>query len=198
MSLLFNTLSSLVIAFLPRSKHLLISWLQSLSTVILEPKKIKSLTVSPSVCQEVMGLDAVILVFGMLIFKPAFWLSSFTFIKRLFSSSSLSAVRVDIIYVSEVTDISPQQTKQQTLQLPSSRFPDVSSCRILEACKLSGNLSGGKEGVWEDRERYLCQSWVETSRSCPSVSDSLPFKVVVLQKKSPERWEGQRTLRWGH
>ena len=60
MSLLFNTLSSLVIAFLPRSKRLLISWLQSSSSMILEPKKIKSATVStvsPSICHEVMGLD---------------------------------------------------------------------------------------------------------------------------------------------
>jgi len=63
MSLLFNMLSRVVIAFLPRSKGLLISWLQSLSTVILEPKKIKSVTVSPSICHEVMGLDAMILVF---------------------------------------------------------------------------------------------------------------------------------------
>ena len=66
MSLLFNMLSRLVIAFLPRSKRLLISWLQSLSAVILEPKKIKSVTVStvsPSVCHEVMGLDAIIFVF---------------------------------------------------------------------------------------------------------------------------------------
>ena len=67
MSLLFNMLSRLVIAFLPRSKRLLlISWLQSPSAVILEPKKIKSVTVSiasPSICHEVMGLDAVILVF---------------------------------------------------------------------------------------------------------------------------------------
>ena len=96
-SLLFNMLSRLVIAFLPRSKHLLILWLQSLSAVILEPKKIKSLTVSivsPSIYHEVMGLDAMILVFWMLSFKPAFALSSFTFIKRLFSSSSLSAIRV--------------------------------------------------------------------------------------------------------
>ena len=65
MSLLFNMLSRLVIAFLPRSKCLLISWLQSPSAVILEPKKIKSLTVSivsPSICHEVMGLDAMILV----------------------------------------------------------------------------------------------------------------------------------------
>ena len=66
MSLLFNMLSRLVITFLPRSMHLLISWLQSPSAVILEPKKIKSdtvSTVSPSICHEVMGLDAMILVF---------------------------------------------------------------------------------------------------------------------------------------
>ena len=63
MSLLFNMLSRLVITFLPRSKHLLISWLQSPPAVILEPKKIKSATVSPSICHEVMGLDAMILVF---------------------------------------------------------------------------------------------------------------------------------------
>ena len=66
MSLLFNMLSRLVITFLPRSKHLLILWLQSPSAEILEPRKIKSAifsTVSPSVCHEVMGLDATILVF---------------------------------------------------------------------------------------------------------------------------------------
>ena len=58
MSLLFNMLSRLVITFLPRSKCLLISWLQSPSSVILEPQKIKSATVSPSICHEMMGLDA--------------------------------------------------------------------------------------------------------------------------------------------
>ena len=66
MSLLFNMLSRFVIAFLPRSKHLLISWLQSLSSVILEPKKIKSVTVSiffPSICHEVIGPDAMVLAF---------------------------------------------------------------------------------------------------------------------------------------
>ena len=97
MSLLFNMLSRLVIAFLPRSKCLLISWLQSLSTVILEPKKIKSVTVSivsPSICYEVMGQDAMIFIFRMLSFKPAFSVSFFTLIKRLFSFSSLSAIRV--------------------------------------------------------------------------------------------------------
>ena len=63
MSLLFNVLSRLVITFLPRIKHLLISWLQSPSAVILELQKIKSDTVSPSICHEVMGPDAMILVF---------------------------------------------------------------------------------------------------------------------------------------
>ena len=90
-------LSRLVITFLPRSKRLLISWLQSPSSVILEPQKIKSdtvSTVSPSISHEVMGPDAMIFVFWMLSFKPTFSLSSFTFIKRLFSSSSLSAIRV--------------------------------------------------------------------------------------------------------
>ena len=77
MFLLFNMLSRLIINFLLRSKHLLISWLQSPSAVILEPPKIKSVTVSPSICHEVMGLDAKILVFWMLNFKPTFPLSSF-------------------------------------------------------------------------------------------------------------------------
>ena len=81
MSLLFNMLSRLLIISLPRSKCLLISWLQSPSVVILEPLKIKSLTVStvsPSICHEVMGPDTMILVFWMLSFKPTFSLSSFT------------------------------------------------------------------------------------------------------------------------
>ena len=97
MSLLLNMLNRLVINFLPRSKHLLISWLQLPSAVILEPRKIKSATVStvsPFICHEVMGPDAMILVFWMLSFKPTFSLSSFTFIKRLFSSSSFYAIRV--------------------------------------------------------------------------------------------------------
>ena len=88
MPLLFNMLSTLAIAFLQRSKRLLISWLQSPSAVILEPKKIKSVTVSivsPSISHEVMGPGAMILVFWMLNFKPTFSLSSLTFIKRLWS-----------------------------------------------------------------------------------------------------------------
>ena len=95
MSLLDNMLSRLVTVFLPRSKSLLISWLQSPSVVILEPPKIKSLTVpivSLSIYHEEIGPDAMILVFWMLSFEPTFSLSSFTFIKKLFSS--LSAINV--------------------------------------------------------------------------------------------------------
>ena len=86
-SLLFNMLSRLVITFLPKSKRLWISWLQSPSAVILEPRKIKSdtvSTVSPSISHEVMGLDAMTFVFWMLSFKPTFSLSSFHFHQEAF------------------------------------------------------------------------------------------------------------------
>ena len=96
MSLLLNMLSRLVITFLPRSKHLLISWLQSPSAVILVPPKIvwRCFHCFPiyfpwndgTICHDLRFLNVD--------FKPAFSLSSFTFIKRLFSSSSLSAIRV--------------------------------------------------------------------------------------------------------
>ena len=95
MSLLFNMLSGLVTAFLPRSKCLLILWLKSLSAVIWEPKKIKSVTVSafsPSICREVMGPDAMILVHWMLSFKPALSLSSFTLKSLLPQCSSKASI----------------------------------------------------------------------------------------------------------
>ena len=89
-------------AFLPRSKCLLISWFQSPSTVILEPKKMKSVTAStfsPSICHEMMGPDAMILVFLMLSFKSDFQLSSFTFIKK-FKIKSLLCLKVCTSYQS--------------------------------------------------------------------------------------------------
>ena len=94
-SLLFNMLSGFVISFLPGSKRVLISWLQSLSTVILEPKKIKSVSfhIFPIYLPWSNGTRCLI-VFWMLSFKPTFSLSSFTFINRLFSSSLLSPDRV--------------------------------------------------------------------------------------------------------
>ena len=91
MCLLLNMLSRLVITFLPRSKRLLISWLRSPSTVILEPRKIKSdtiSTVSQSISHEVMGPDAMILVTLL-----------FHFIKRLFDSSSLCIRVVSSVYL---------------------------------------------------------------------------------------------------
>ena len=106
MSLLSNMLSRLVRAFLPRSKCLWTSWLQSLPTVIMEPQKIKSVPAStfpPSICHEVMGLEAMILVFWMLSFKPALPPSSFSLIKKLFHSSSLCAVRAVSLCVSLIT-----------------------------------------------------------------------------------------------
>ena len=96
MSLLFNTSSRFAIAFLIRSKHPLISWLQSPSAVILEPKKIACHCFHCfSICLPWSdGTGSMIFIFRMLSFKPAFSLSSFTFIKTLFSSSSLSAITV--------------------------------------------------------------------------------------------------------
>ena len=103
MSLLFNTLSRFVISFLPRSKHLIILWLQSAYAMILESKKRKSVSaflLSLSICHEVMGLYALILAFWILSFKPAFSLSSFTFNMRVFSFSSLSAItEVSSVYL---------------------------------------------------------------------------------------------------
>ena len=105
-----NMLSTFAGFFLPRSKYLLISWLQSLSTVILEPRKIKSVTVfifSPSICHELMGPDAMILVVWMLSFRQTFSLFSFTFIKRLFYLLFTFCCKGGVICISEVTDISP-------------------------------------------------------------------------------------------
>ena len=113
-SLLFNTLSSFTTAFLPRSKGLLISWLQSPSAVILQPKKIKSVTVSivsPSICHEVMGQNAMSFIFRMLSFKPAFSHPSFmNFLKRLFDSSLLFIIchKDAVNCICEVIDISPR------------------------------------------------------------------------------------------
>ena len=107
MPLLFNMLSGFVIAFFPSSKCLLISWLKSPTAVIVEPKKIKSATVSTfstSICCEVIRLDAMILHFLNIEFQANFSLSSFTLIKRLFNSSLLSAVSC-INCTSKVVDV---------------------------------------------------------------------------------------------
>ena len=127
-------LSRLVIAFLPRSKCLLISWPQSPSAVILESRKIKSVTVpivSPFICHEVIGLDAMIFVFWMLSFKPAFSLSSFTFIKRLFSSSLLSAIKVVLSACMKLLIFLP------AILIPSCASSSLAFCIMYSPCKLN-------------------------------------------------------------
>ena len=138
MSLLFNVLSRLVIAFLPRNRHLLIPWLQSPSAVILEPPKRKSVTVStvsPSICHEVMGPDAMILVFWMLSFKPTCSLSSFTFIKRLFSYSSLSAIRVVSSAYLRLLIFLP------AILIPTCASPSPAFLLMYSACKLNKQVT---------------------------------------------------------
>ena len=113
-SLLFNTPSRLVIAFLPRSKHPLISWLQSLSTVILEPKKIKSVTASTfslSICHEVMGLDAMILVITFKSFDILFFLKL----------DQISVQDTDICWGYQFIRIQPRHCKRR--QRPSFSYP---------------------------------------------------------------------------
>jgi len=110
MFLLFNKLSRLVIAFLPRSNCLLISWLQSPSAVILEPKKIKSVTVSivfPSICHEVTGPDDMIFIFWMLSFKSAFSTLLFHFHQEVLQCFFTFCHKGGVICISEVIDISP-------------------------------------------------------------------------------------------
>ena len=154
MSLLFNMVSRLVIAFLPRSKCLLISWQQSPSEVILEPPKIKSLTVSivfPSICHEVMGPAAMISVFWMLSFKPTFSFSSFTYIKRHFSPS-LSAIRVvSSAYLRLLIFL-------LAILIPACASSSLAFCMIYSAYKL--NKQGDNIQPWHTPFPILNQSVV--------------------------------------
>ena len=127
MSLLLNMLTGLVITFLPRSKHLLISWLQSPSAVILEPRKIKSATVStisPSIWHEVMGPDAMIFVFWMLSFKPTFSLSSH-FHQEAFQFLFTFCHKGGVICISEVIEISPSNLDSSLCFIQPSVSHDV-------------------------------------------------------------------------
>ena len=143
MSLLFNMLSRLVTSFLPMSKGLLISWLQSPSAVILKPKKIKSVTVFtvyPSICHEVMVLAAMIFVFWMPSFKSAFSLSSLTFIEIFFSSFLLSAVRVMPSTYLRLLIFVP------TVLIPTWASSGLAFCKMHSAYKL--NKQGGNIQPW--------------------------------------------------
>ena len=136
-----------------------ISWLQSQSAVILEPPKIKSVTVSfvsPSICYEVMGPDVTILVFWILSFKPAFSLSSSTFIKRLFSSSSLSA---------SLSSGGQEERRLPKENLGSSYHKGEKSWVVQFSCSVVSN-SLWPHGLQHDR--LPCPSPTGNSNSWPS------------------------------
>ena len=142
-SLFFNTLSWFVITFLPKSKHLLLSCPQSPSTVILEPTRIKSVTisiVSPSICHEVMGLDAMILVFKCWGLSKFFSLFSFTVIKRPFSSSLLSSIRMVSSAYLRVLVFLP------AILIPVCASSNLAFCMIYSAKKL--NKQGDNTQPW--------------------------------------------------
>ena len=185
MSLIFNMLSKLVIVFLLRSKCLLTSWLRSPSAVILEPRKIKSTTVSTvflSIYHEVMGPDSMIFVFWMLSFKTTFSLSSFTFIKRLFSSSLLSAISV----------MSSAYLRLFVLIL-ATLLPAYASSRLAflmmySVCKL--NKQGDKIQLWHTLFQISNQSVVP----CPilTVASWPTYRFVA---GSQVKWSGV-TISW--
>ena len=168
-------LSRFVLAFLPRSKSLLISRLQS---PFSETKKIKSVTVfivSPSICHEVMGPDAIILVLWILSFKPTFSLFSFSFIKRLFSSS-LSALRV----VSSAY-------QRLLIFLPAILIPDCASsspafCKMYSAYKL--NKQGDNIQPWHTPFPIWNQSIVP----CPVLT--VAFWPAYRFLRRQVRWSG--------
>ena len=172
-------LSKLVITFLPRSKRLLISWLQSPSAVILEPPKIKSLTVfivSPSICHEMMGQDAMILIFWMLSFKPTFSLSSFTFIKRLFSFSLLSAIRVvSSVHLRLLIFL-------LAILIPSCASSSLAFCMMYSACKL--NKQDDNIPSWHT----LFPIWNQSIVPCPVLNVASWPSYRFLRRQV--RWSG--------
>ena len=173
MSLLFDTLPRFVIAFLPRSTHLLISRLQALSAVILEPKKIKSVTASTlslSICHEIMGPDAMILVFWMLSFKPAFPLSSFTLNRRLFSyDSAILPFRVC--------------SKQMLTQVSHETGTRTFIAALFLIVELWSNWEKGVRG-WED---HRCHAVVGNNRTDVCPGTWLDLKNIILIKSKAQR-----------
>ena len=166
--------SRFVTAFLPRSKHLLILWLKSLSGVIFKPKKIKSVTVSifsPSICHEVMAPDAMIIVFWMLSFQPTFLHSCFNFTKRLFSSSLPSAIRMVSSAYLRLLIFLP------AILIPACASSSLECLMMYSAYKL--NKQGNNIQSW-------CTPfpiWNQSAVPCPvlTITDTLPNKIHRCQ-----------------
>ena len=178
MSLIFNMLSRLVIAFLKRSKSLLISWLQSLSAVILQPPKIVShfFHCFPSICHEVMILDAMIFLSWMLSFKQVFSLSFFTFIKRLFNSSLLSAIRVLLSAYLRLSIFHP------TILIPAGDSSSLTFHMMYSAYML--NKQGDNIQPWCTAFSILKQSLV----SCPSSISCFLTCIHISQEAIKVIW----------
>ena len=177
MSLLCNMQSRFVRAFLPRNKHLLISWLQSPPVLILEPKKIKSVTVSiffPSIGHEVMEPNAIIFIFWMLSFNWAFSLSSFTFIQSFFSSFALSATRMLSLASLRLLIILP------AILIQACASSSLAHCMMYSTCKL--NKQGDNMQPWCSLFPILNQSIV-------------PCPVLIVVSWSAHRFHW-RQVRW--
>ena len=137
MSLLFIMLSRLVIAFLPKSKHLIITWLQSSSAVILEPEKIESAAVSivsPSIFHEVMGPDAIIFIFWMLSFKPVFFTLLFYLQQEAPQFLFTFCHKGGGTCRSEIIDISP------VILIPACAASSPAFCMMYSAYKLNKHM----------------------------------------------------------
>ena len=188
--LLFNMLSRLVIAFLPMSKGLLISWLHSPSAVILESKKSVTVSIfSPSICLGLMGPDAMILVFWMWSFQPIFSLSSFTFIKRLFSSSSLFARRVVSSAYMRLLIFLP------AILIPACASSNPTFCKMFSAYKL--NKQGDNIQPW--RIPFLI--WSQSVVPCLvlTVASWPAYKFLRRQVRwsyNPISWRIFHSLLW--
>ena len=155
-------LSRLVIAFLPRSKCLLISCLQSPSAVILKPPKIKSVTVSiasPSICHEVMGPDVMIFIFWMLSFKPAFSFSSFTFTGWSTAGIKIAGRNINNLRYADGTTLMAESEEEQ------------------------------RAFWWKWKRRVKEESHSVISKLCDPMNCSLPGSSVH-EFSRPEYWSG--------
>ena len=178
MSLLFDMLSRFLIAFLPRNRHLLISRLQSLSAVILEPKKMKSVTVcitSPSICHDTMGLDVMIFIFQMLSFKPAFSLS-FHFHQDFPGGSD--------------SKLSAYNAGDQSSVPESGGSPGEGNGTPLQYFCLENPLDGG---AWQATVHGVAKSW--TRLRDVTFSFHFSFRVYKALSKMMQLANGQRTWR---
>ena len=191
MSLLFNMLSRLVITFLPRSKRLFISWLQSLSAVILEPPKTKSATISTVslfICYEVMRPDAMIFVFWMLSFKPTFSLCSFTFIKRLFYE--LLVCRRDSLVAQMVE--SAWNVGDLGSTPGSGRSPGERNGNPLQYSCLENPMDRGAWPTTVHGSQRVRHDWV-TSFSLFTYVQKVKFMNNVKTPETGSRWRSRKT-----